>query len=211
MKLRFFTWWFIWFVGGLSFLDAQEYRVEVTEEAAPAEKLSDEVAALLSTQKVRVIENESRTVCEIWPCQEWPLKSGFSVGEGLMYPFEPGQLIGVVQLKRRGSDFRNQSISRGVYTLRYALQPIDGNHTGTSPTRDFLLMLAADQDRSAAPMEETPLNEASAAVAGSSHPAMLCLQRPVEGAEVNTLAHEVAPNTPMLAIQTILDRLQRTA
>jgi len=31
------------------------------------------------------------------------------------------------------------------------------------------------------------------------------------GAEVNTLAHKVAPNASMLAIQAILDRLQRTA
>ena len=68
-------------------------------------------------------------------------------------------------------------MGRGAYTLRYALQPTDGNHEGTSPTRDFLVLVRAEDDMSAAPMDVEALLELSATAAESSHPAMLCLQQ----------------------------------
>ena len=81
-----------------------------------------------------------------------------------------------MRFPRRGSDFRDQRVDRGVYTLRYAQQPVDGNHVGTSPTRDFLLLVSPEVDQTAGLIEEEKLNEASAEAIGASHPAMLCLQ-----------------------------------
>jgi hypothetical protein len=160
---------------------AAEYQVEVLDEAAPADDLSDSIAQQLSAKGLRV-QRGTRTVCELWTSKQWDVAEGFEATTEVLYPFEPGQLIGVIRFKQRGHDFRDQRLSRGLYTLRYAQQPSDGNHEGTSPTRDLLLLVQADQDKSPEPMDVNPLLKASAEAAGSSHPAMLCLRK-VEGGE----------------------------
>jgi hypothetical protein len=48
---------------------------------------------------------------------------------------------------------------------------------GTSPTRDFLLLVAAKTDQSMKPLEEKGMFKQSAESIGTKHPAMLCLQR----------------------------------
>ncbi len=161
----------------ISLGSANEYRVDVLEEAPPESNVSDDLRQQLTLTGLKVIRGSSRTVCEIWPCRKWQASDGFRPTDEQLYPFEPGQLIGLLRFRRRGNDFREQQISRGVYTLRYGLQPIDGNHEGTSPTRDFLLLVKAEEDSTEKDWTVEALIEASAAVAESSHPAMLCLQR----------------------------------
>ena len=54
---------------------------------------------------------------------------------------------------------------------------MDGSHEGTSITRDFLLLLRAEDDSSTDDIEdEEDLNELSMDAVESSHPAMLALQ-----------------------------------
>ena len=118
------------------------------------------------------------------------MKGDFKPTDEVLYPFEPGQLLGVVRYPRKGADFRDQDISKGLYTLRYAQQPVDGAHVGTSPTRDFLLLVSAEKDKSAGKLDLKKLVEQSADAAGSSHPAMLCLQRVAgEAGEKPTMRH----------------------
>jgi hypothetical protein len=105
------------------------------------------------------------------------VKADFTATDEVLYPFEPGQLLGVVKYARRGGDFRDQEINRGVYTLRYAQQPVDGNHVGTSPTRDFLLLLKAEDDQSPAAIDVKKLYEESAKAAESTHPCLLLMPR----------------------------------
>jgi hypothetical protein len=161
----------------------QEYSAEVIDAAPEADGVSDEVAKLIGDKGIRV-KKGTRSACEIWFVQPLPIEPEFEATEDRLYPFTPGQLIGVLHFGRRGSEFRDQSISSGWYTLRFGLQPIDGNHEGTSPTRDFLLLVDAEQDELVDNWEADDLNEASAEAAGSAHPAMLCLQRASEGSEV---------------------------
>ena len=111
--------------GFVGIVNGADYRVEKLAEAAPTDDLSDELAATLADEGFRVVRGSNRTVCEIWPCKEWMVKPGFKPTSELLYPFKPGQLLGVLRFKRRGSDFREQQISRGVYTLRFGMQPVD--------------------------------------------------------------------------------------
>ena len=168
---------------------AADHRVEPLNEAPPADAISAEIAATLSPSGVRVIRGESRTVCDIWLCKEWEVTPG-DPPLGVNYPFKPGHLIGVARYPRRGGDFRDQDIDEGVYTLRYAQQPVDGNHVGTSPTRDFLLLVNAENDKSAKPWEYENLTQSSAEAAESSHPCLLSLQRVSGDGEAPTIRHE---------------------
>jgi hypothetical protein len=166
----------------LSTASGQDYSVEVIDAAPDADEVSDEVANQLADTGYRV-NRGSRTVSEIWLCKQWPLEPDFEATDERLYPFTPGQLLGVLHFPRRGSEFRDQTVSSGWYTLRFGLQPVDGNHEGTSPTRDFLLLVDAEQDEFPEAWEVEDLLESSAEAAGSTHPAMICLQRAKDSSE----------------------------
>jgi len=163
--------------------NAQEYRVEKVDSAAPADEISPEIAALLQPGGFKVVKGESRTVCEIWLAKEWPIAPEAKTTQEVLYPLTSGQFIGIARYPRKGADFRDQEIPSGVYTLRYGHQPVDGAHVGTSPTRDFLLLLPAAQDRDPKVLEYKPLTTASKATSGTAHPAILCLHKAATSGE----------------------------
>lgn len=178
-------------------VQAADYRAEALPEPPPTEGVSAEIAATLATEGVRVIRGESRPLCDIWLCREWRVES-LEPGPDLIYPLTPGQLVGIVRFARKGNDFRDQKIADGIYTLRYSQQPVDGSHVGTSPTRDFFLLLPVSEDTSTAVLEYKPLTELSAKVVGASHPCLLSLQR-VQGEEL--LRHDEERDWWLLRLQ----------
>jgi hypothetical protein len=167
---------------------AQDYRLEVIDEPAPSEGVAPEVHKALQPTGLKMIRGQSRTVCEVWLAREWSLRDGFKPDGAVQYPFTPGSFVGLVRFKNPASDFRGQEIPPGVYTLRYALQPEDGNHLGTSATRDFLLMSRASDDDSIEPIEEMQLVELSIKATGTTHPGMMCLLAPpADGTELPSI------------------------
>lgn len=170
---------------------AQEYRLEKIDSAPSTEDVSAEILQEIADAGYRVVGESGRTVMELWLRKDLQIDPDFEATPVRLYPFTPGQLVGLAHFPRRGSSFRDQQVSRGWYTLRFALQPVDGNHVGTSPTRDFLLLVSASDDQAPADWESEPLEQASAEAAGSAHPAMLCLQRHGAGGD-GTLRHDEA-------------------
>jgi hypothetical protein len=168
---------------------AADHKVEKLDEPAPKEGLAPEIAALLSPTGFKVVRGESRVVCEVWLCKEWPVKDA-KVGGDVLYPFQPGQVMGVARFPRKASDFREQDVPAGLYTLRYGLQPVDGAHVGTSPTRDFLLLTPAEKDTSADIIADFKvLSKLSAQTTGANHPAILSLQRLGDAKEPLAIRH----------------------
>jgi hypothetical protein len=153
---------------------AQEYRVEALAEPAPSE-VAEGIAKLLSPTGFKISSDSGRATAEIWLRAELPAKADFEASNTVLYPFTPGELLGVVRFPRRAADFRGQKIASGVYTIRYAQQPEDGNHVGTSETRDFLLMAPAAADTEPAPVEAEALVALSTQASETTHPAMLSL------------------------------------
>ncbi len=153
---------------------AADYTVEPLKEGPPSDVAAD-VVAQLATSGFKVMQDPKRALCEIWPAKKWALKSDFAPSDSVLYPLVPGSLAGAVRFGRKAADFRGQDIAAGVYTLRYANQPVDGNHVGTFATRDFLLMVPAAADTSPAVIAEMDLFKSSAQSAESSHPAIMPL------------------------------------
>ncbi len=160
---------------------AAEYRVEVSKTPSTAGGLSAAVAAQLSPTGFKVLEGDKRVVCEIWLAKQWSTKPDFQPDASVQYGIEPGSLIGALRFPRKGADFRGQDIPAGMYTLRYANQPVDGNHVGTFATRDFLLLVPAAADQSPQPVAEMDLMGLSAQSAESSHPAIMPLVKAEQG------------------------------
>jgi hypothetical protein len=142
---------------------------------APPKELSADVGKALSETGYQVTAG-GKVVCDVWLAKEWPAKAKFTPSLSMLYPLESGELLGAIRYPKKAGDFRNQDIRAGVYTIRFGLQPEDGNHVGTSMTRDFLVLIPAAKDVKPARIGDVmALFKQSAAVTGATHPAILAM------------------------------------
>jgi hypothetical protein len=144
---------------GAAQVSAQNYKVESAAATAPQD-LAPAVSDLLSPQMLK-ISGPSGVVCEIWLRKSVP---GTAPAQqlGVVFPQLPeGTLIGAIHFPANVIDYRRQAIKAGVYTLRYALSPVNGNHQGVAPQRDFLLATPAAVDRDPANLSESQTIEQS--------------------------------------------------
>jgi hypothetical protein len=170
-------------------VSAQEYAVS-SAEAAPTGALAPEISSLLDAKGIKVTKG-STTVCELWFAKEWPVEANATTGGEVIYPLTVGQVIGAIRFPKKTGDFREQDMPAGVYVMRYAQQPVDGAHVGTSPTRDFLALSPAAKDRDPKTIDYKALVGVSKDSTGTAHPGIMSLQR-VEGGGASPSVREVS-------------------
>jgi hypothetical protein len=155
---------------------AQEYKVEALKEAPPA-ALSGAVKGVLESQGYRVVDDQGKPYAEFWLRKAIPASSKPAGPKGaVQFPFlDEGELLGALRFPGEGHDYRDQTIAKGVYTLRYGLQPQNGDHLGVSEFRDYMLLVPAAKDKELANLAQKKLEGQSAESAGTSHPAVLLL------------------------------------
>ncbi|MCL6480854.1 MAG: hypothetical protein K6U02_03930 [Firmicutes bacterium] len=164
---------------------AQPYRAETFSAAAPDE-VSAAMREVLSENAIRIF-SEKGTLCEVWVVRTIPVRTHPSPQLGVILPeLEEGTLIGVVRFRTEGEDYRRQVVSPGVYTMRYALHPVDGNHQGVAPQRDFLLLVPASADGDPGLMPPAELYTQSQKASGTTHPSVWSLV-PAEAVEAAAL------------------------
>lgn len=159
---------------------AQEYQVAAAE-AAPTGTLAPEISSLLEAKGIKVSKG-STVVCDLWFAKEWPVEADAKTGGEVIYPLTVGQVIGAIRFPKKTGDFREQDMPAGVYVMRYAQQPVDGAHVGTSPTRDFLALSPAAKDRDPKAIDYKALIGVSKETTGTAHPGILSLQKSEDGA-----------------------------
>lgn len=157
---------------------AQEAGFQVKRLAEPAPAVfSEEIRGMLAPEGFRISTSDGKPFMDVWLRKGIPATKPPGGAEGaVQFSFlAEGTLLGVVQYLAEGHDIRDQSIIKGAYTLRYGLQPIDGNHLGVSAFRDFGLLLPGEQDKTLAPPDMEALFGESAKVSGTEHPAAFML------------------------------------
>ncbi len=108
------------------------------------------------------------------------------------YAIAPGAFIGAMEVRTPWTDARGQSIAPGLYTLRYALQPLTKDHFHLSPRRDFLVLAPAARDRDPATMDDVEKVWALGREASDTgHPAVLGLKPPGVGSGTPVRVGEV--------------------
>jgi hypothetical protein len=124
-----------------------------------------------------LVRDGDTEILTLWFRNEIPVKATEEqVKNGLTYREIPeGVLIGAIRFSAPFTDYRKQVIPAGLYTLRFAVQPDIGDHTGTSPHPDFCLLCQAKDDRSVEPLEKKKLIEVSSLVNEGRHPAVLLM------------------------------------
>lgn len=150
---------------------AQNYKAETLNEAPPND-LAAPVRSALAATGIRVT-GPSGTLCDLWLGKAVPGKANAPQSLGVIFPqFAQGTLMGAIRFPNSVKDYRKQEIKAGVYTLRYALLPDNGNHMGVAPQRDFVLAspAAADQDPTTLTIDQTIALSRKAT--GSNHPSV---------------------------------------
>jgi hypothetical protein len=89
-----------------------------------------------------------------------------------------GALVGAVKIASAFRDIRGRVIKPGVYTLRFGLQPENGDHLGVSPFRQFLLISPAAEDSDPAPQGHDGTVELAKGSIGGSHPGVWSIDPP---------------------------------
>lgn len=143
---------------------------------APPADVAAPFAATLQKQGTKIIDPSGKTLSEIWLVATAPNgpKSG---EENVTLPNMPhGSLIGVIRFPAQYNDRRGQVVKPGIYTLRYSMFPISGDHQGIAPQRDFAVLtrIADDTDPKAAPKYDA-LMDWSRKASGTPHPLVMSI------------------------------------
>ena len=168
---------------GSVFASAQDYTIQ----ASPVLSSLNLPAALvdqLDPQGSRLVRNSnagSTPIADVWWVKAAPsVKPTGSGGDILVNNLQVGTLVGLLQfLSKDAEDARDQKLKIGLYTMRYAQIPQDGNHMGASQYRDFLLLspIAADTQLDKV-LSFDDLVNLSRRSTGTGHPAVMSLVSP---------------------------------
>ena len=147
------------------------------EDKGPPKELADAVRAVLAGKAMTVTDDAGKVLCTVWAVKELEAKAAADeVKAGPKYAHvEETTVVGAVQFPAEWRDYRKQKVKAGVYTLRLAVQPMDGDHQGTAPFNDFCLLCPAGLDKKPDLLEVKAMNELSAKSVGRKHPAMMLL------------------------------------
>jgi hypothetical protein len=159
-------------------LGAAEPKFAATyEKLDPPAAVAEPLRKLLAGEALVVRGENDEPVMRVWFRTEVPAQANADqIKNGLTYREIPeGTVVGAIEFPRPITDFRKQEIPAGAYTLRFAVQPDIGDHTGTAPHPEFCLMSPAEKDKSAEPMAVKKLIELSSEVNEGKHPAVLLL------------------------------------
>jgi len=164
------------FTCDLASAQESKYRVK-SATTEPPKELSEALRKLLDSNSVQFQDAQGTLIAELWFRKEVPADATpEQVKNGLGYrDLKETIVLGAARFDKAWSDYRQQPLKPGVYTLRLGFQPMDGDHMGTAPNPDFLLVVAAKVDKNADTVEPKTLEKMSIKTTGTSHPGVLLL------------------------------------
>ena len=160
----------------------------------PAELSAGIAARLTPTAKIAIGD----ATVDVWLVQKLET-TGAGPGWSVV---ESGTLVGAVRVAGTFKEIRGKVVKPGVYTLRYGLQPQNGDHLGASPFREFLLLSPAAIDTDPKVLGFDGVAALSKEVIGTAHPASLSLDPPEDapGAPLSIYKNESGHDGVVLQI-----------
>ena len=157
-----------------------EIKLKFLDKAPPTE-LGESIRAHLQSKAVQLLDGE-KAVYEFWFARELTLTKKPASPAKVMEGLPAAALIGAVSVPKSIRDYRDDELAGGVFTMRFALQPQDGNHLGTSEYPYFAVLVPAKSDATLNGIADyKPLVKASSKPTSTDHPVILSL-RPASGA-----------------------------
>jgi len=154
---------------------ADDVALERADTAPPAE-VDAGIRAALAPGAFRITA-QGKPLLTIWLRKDVLESDGKKADAAIAYPtLLEGGLVGVIQVPEPWTNYRGRKVKPGIYTMRYAIQPADGNHTGITEHRDFLILVPASADTSLdARYKTAQLVELQKSVTKLDHPGVLAL------------------------------------
>jgi len=150
---------------------AADYR---TEPGGPPPPEAAALAPALAPEGIKVIKPDGGALCAFWFVRDTG-KEG-EPEQNATLGLAHGTLLGVVRVDSRWSDRRGQPIRPGVYTMRLSFFPMNGDHQGVAPQRDFAILSPADLDTDVAARPSfDALMDMSRKASRTPHPLVLSL------------------------------------
>jgi hypothetical protein len=176
-------------------------RVAAVEEEPPVE-VADSIREILQTTAIE-IHKEDAPIYKFWFREEIPIGSpSDSSPDASLRALREGTLLGVVSVLQSQRDYRDDTISKGIYTLRYALQPQDGNHLGTAHYPYFAVLVPANTDDQLDRLTTySAVVKASSRHTATGHPVSLSLRPPGEPPTSSPELTEPAPHHKAVRLQ----------
>ena len=178
---------------------AQSYKAERVV-LAPPQELSAGLRDALAGDAFRVTGSNG-VLCEVWVRKSVPSLPVASQDKSIAFGMiAEGTLMGSIRFPSSAIDYRGTGIRPGVYTLRYALIPEDGNHSGVAPPqRDFLLLGPAADDTDPATVTRDQALDLSRKVTGMRHPTVWSLSPSnIAASQLPAMSHQDDPDCWML-------------
>ncbi len=163
----------------------------------PAELAAGVASRLTPAAKVAL----GAATLEIWLVQDLERTAAGPGWSGV----DSGTLVGAVRVSGEFKEIRGKVVKPGVYTLRYGLQPQNGDHLGISMFRDFVLLSPAAIDKDPRVLGFDGVVALSKEVIGTAHPASLSLDPPEDapGAALTTYKNELGHEGLVLQIGSL--------
>jgi hypothetical protein len=153
-----------------------------TADAPPPKDLNPSIQQLLQPKAVQLLDGD-QPLFQFWLVKELPGTK--------LDALKPATLLGAVAVSKSQRDYRDDELPAGVYTMRFAPQPQDGNHLGSSDFVTFAVLTPAKTDTKPDGITDyKSLVKASSKETSSDHPVILSL-RPTKGDAVELV--EPAP------------------
>jgi hypothetical protein len=160
--------------------------------SAPAvSPLTDKPPAELSGTIAAQLQPAARAVVGPATLDVWWVQALAAEGPGWSN-VENGTLVGAMRVTGPFKEIRGKVVAPGVYTLRFGMQPQNGDHLGISPFREFVVLSPAAIDTDPKVLGFDGVVALSKQVIGTSHPANLSLDPPEDapGAVLSTYQNE---------------------
>lgn len=160
---------------GLAAADG-EYTLAVADKEPPAELAADVRDALVP--KAYQISGADGAVYEFWFVPSLTAKTISDTPRETLMSVEGVALLGAATVTdAEPHDFRDDPIDPGLFVLRMAMQPKDGNHLGTAPFDTFAILIPNERDGQ---LKDMPDHETMVELAQegtiAEHPPILSLQ-----------------------------------
>jgi len=160
---------------------AADLTLKITDKPPPTE-VNAAIGALLQPKALQLLDGD-KPVIELWLAKELNLQSKPSSPATALDALKPATLLGAASFASARRDYREDEITKGTYTIRFALQPQDGNHSGSAEFAYFAVLVPAKLDAAPDAIKDyKQLVSTSSKQTSTDHPMVISL-RPVSSTE----------------------------